>query len=200
MVFSKFFQDPNTPLHGIVHRPLTSKVKHSLSLLSLIVIICFFYTVIWVPVPSSHSTESHSTESNSTESNPTESKSTESHSAAHPLHDLQSTATGFLPIHEAESLCSSFNWLPYSNRTSRRKIYDLVLVDTELDWLEIRMHEYQHEIDYFVIIEATSTFTQNPKPLHFKANFARFQDFFPKIIYRAINYDHFSGNDPWERE
>jgi beta-1,4-mannosyl-glycoprotein beta-1,4-N-acetylglucosaminyltransferase len=88
----------------------------------------------------------------------------------------------------------------YPHRISRRKIYDLVLVDTELDWLEIRMHELQHQVDYFVILEATSTFTQHPKPLHFKSNFDRFQDFYPKIIYHALNLDHIKDGDAWERE
>jgi beta-1,4-mannosyl-glycoprotein beta-1,4-N-acetylglucosaminyltransferase len=83
---------------------------------------------------------------------------------------------------------------------SRRKIYDLVLVDTELDWLEIRMHELQHQVDYFVILEATSTFTRKPKPLHVKSNFDRFRDFHPKIIYHTLNLDHIKDSIAWERE
>lgn len=122
------------------------------------------------------------------------------------LHGLRSSApTGFLPIHEAESLCSSYNLTVYPHRISRRKIYDLVLVNTELDWLEIRMHELQHQVDYFVILEATSTFTQNPKPLHVKSNFDLFRDFYPKIIYHALNLDHIKDwgagdQGVWERE
>lgn len=123
-----------------------------------------------------------------------------SHSTADPLHEIQSlTSTGFLPIHEADSLCSSYNLPTYPRRISRRKIYDLVLVDTELDWLEIRMHELQHQVDYFVIVESQSTFTLHPKPLNFKSNIDHFQNFYPKIIYHALNLDHIDG-DAWKRE
>jgi beta-1,4-mannosyl-glycoprotein beta-1,4-N-acetylglucosaminyltransferase len=88
----------------------------------------------------------------------------------------------------------------YPHRISRRKIYDLVLIDTELDWLEIRMHELQHQVDYFVVLEATSTFTRNPKPVHVQSNFDRFQEFHPKIIYHALNLDHIKDWGAWERE
>lgn len=182
MSLSKLFGDPNTPL---VSRPLSSKVKLSFVILVLIVILCSLYNLNSVRIPSWPSRESFSAES---------------FSLPNPLHKLHSLATGYLPIQDAESLCSRFNWPTYPHRTSRRKIYDLVLVDTELDWLEIRMHEYQYDVDYFVIVEATTTFTRNPKPLTFKANLDRFQKFYDKIIYRAINYDHITGDNPWECE
>lgn len=112
------------------------------------------------------------------------------------------TSAGFLPIEEAESLCSSYNLTTYPGRLSHRKIYDLVIVDTELDWLEIRLHELQHQVDYFVIVEATSTFTRNHKPLYVKNNLDRFQEFHPKIIYHALSLDVEPVKDwgPWERE
>jgi len=210
----------NTAIHRLLHRRLSTTVKE-LSLVFLLLVLLVssyvFYSFTWVEVPSSFSTEVFSpetslpeleslaieplpTESPPTEVLPAETPVTES-APTTPLEQLQSTTdTGFLPLDEAQDLCAPFNWSPYPNRTSRRKIYDLVLIDAELDWLEIRMNEYKHEVDHFVIIEATKTFTQNPKPLNFRDNFARFQNFFPKIIYHVINYDHISGNDPWERE
>src|SRR5947207_9021921 len=117
-------------------------------------------------------------------------------STVNPLPRFRSsTSADFLPIHEAESLCSSYNLTIYPDRKSRRKIYDLILVNSELDMLEIRMHELQHLVDYFVILESPTTFTRNPKPLNFKSNFHLFQDFYPKIIYHILNLDHIKPPD-----
>jgi beta-1,4-mannosyl-glycoprotein beta-1,4-N-acetylglucosaminyltransferase len=123
----------------------------------------------------------------------------------HPIVDTpqqsQSTKTAdFLPIEEAEALCSALNLPVYINRPHRRKVYDLFLINTELDWLEIRLHELHPHVDYFVILEATSSFSGNPKPFHFKSNFGPFQHFYPKIIYHALNLDHIKHYDASGRE
>jgi beta-1,4-mannosyl-glycoprotein beta-1,4-N-acetylglucosaminyltransferase len=106
----------------------------------------------------------------------------------------------FLPLHEALELCDSYNLDAYPNRTHRRKIYDLFLMNTELDWLEIRLNELYHHIDYFVILEATNTFRGNPKSLHFKSNFDNFKQFSPKIIYHVLNIEDREDDSSWERE
>ena len=106
----------------------------------------------------------------------------------------------FLPLNETEDLCASHEFAPYPNRSHPRKIYDLFLVNTELDWLEIRLNELGRHVDYFVIIEATHTFSGNRKPLHFKENFGLFESWRSKIIYHALSLEHLDGNRSWDRE
>lgn len=77
---------------------------------------------------------------------------------------------GFLSLREARHVCQRRRWEPYATRDRRRKVYDLFLINTELDFLEIRLHELDSEVDYFVILESgmpffqikTSFFAPNP--------------------------------------
>jgi beta-1,4-mannosyl-glycoprotein beta-1,4-N-acetylglucosaminyltransferase len=62
------------------------------------------------------------------------------------------------------------------------------------------MHELHSQIDYFVILESTETFTGNPKPLFFKENYSRFSQFLPKILYHALDLSHLKENSTWDRE
>lgn len=52
------------------------------------------------------------------------------------------------------------------SQNRRRKVYDLFLVTTELDFFEIRLNELDKEVDYFVVLESATTFQMNPKPLY----------------------------------
>jgi beta-1,4-mannosyl-glycoprotein beta-1,4-N-acetylglucosaminyltransferase len=103
-------------------------------------------------------------------------------------NSLQLDANGFLHPTEANAYCSRHGWKEYPQRQSRRKIYDLFMINSELDWLEIRLNELQHHVDYFVILESATTFTGLPKPLIFNEsrhnhNFTHFKD---KIIYHVL--------------
>lgn len=79
------------------------------------------------------------------------------------------------------------------------KIYDLVLLSTELDWLDIRLHTMADYVDYFVIVESSTTFTGKPKPLYLKDNWDLFEDFHHKIIYRVIE-DMIQSQRIWDHE
>ena len=46
-----------------------------------------------------------------------------------------------LPLREAQELCEKSRWEPYATRDHRRKVYGLFLIDTELDFLEVRLNE-----------------------------------------------------------
>ena len=109
---------------------------------------------------------------------------------------------GFLPLQEASTFCQRRRLDIYEARTERRKVYDLFLINTELDWLEIRLNELNEEVDYFVILESDTTFQENPKPLHFKDNFSQLEPFHPKIIHRIVNFAGSSlpTGDTWEHE
>jgi len=71
--------------------------------------------------------------------------------------------------------------------TSTPKIYDLILINTELEWLEIRMGQMADQVDYFIIIEADKTFTNAKKPLHVLQNWNRFKTYHHKMIRHKLN-------------
>lgn len=68
-----------------------------------------------------------------------------------------------------------------------RKIFDAFLFFNELELLEIRLHTLAHTVDYFVITEATRTFSGKPKEMLFAKNRAKFDKFEHKIIYNPID-------------
>nr|OQO31632.1 hypothetical protein B0A51_00784 [Rachicladosporium sp. CCFEE 5018] len=81
----------------------------------------------------------------------------------------------------------------------RRKVYDLVMFSTELDWLEIRLNEHRIYVDYFVIIESPTTFSGQPKPLVLKENWDRFKPFHDRIIYRVVE-DPITSTRIWDHK
>ncbi|TEY37141.1 hypothetical protein BOTCAL_0531g00040 [Botryotinia calthae] len=95
-------------------------------------------------------------------------------------------SNNFLPASSADQLCASHSLTPYPHRSQKRKIYDLFMVNSELDWLEIRLNEMNTEVDYFVILEAPTTFTGLAKNMTFQENRAKFSAFEDKIIYHVL--------------
>ncbi|KAL2375009.1 glycosyl transferase family 17 protein, variant [Blastomyces gilchristii SLH14081] len=116
------------------------------------------------------------------------------------FHSRSAPNNGFLSTAKAQTLCSTYDLSIFPERAQHRKIYDLMLVSTELDWLEVRMNELKHHVDYFVIVESAHTFTQKPKPLHFKENFTRFAPFQSQILYHNLDISSLGSNSTWERE
>ncbi len=78
-------------------------------------------------------------------------------------------------------------------------IYDCFTFFNELELLELRLHELAGVVDKFVLVEATKTHTNKPKPLHFQENRARFGAFQDKII-QVIVDDLPDAKDPWVLE
>ena len=66
------------------------------------------------------------------------------------------------------------------------KKYDIFTFNNELDMLEIRMNVLNDYVDYFVIIEATETFSGIPKTLNYQENKEKFSKFNHKIIHYII--------------
>lgn len=62
-------------------------------------------------------------------------------------------------------------------------LIDCFLFVNEFEVLEIRLHEMFPVVDKFVIVEAEETFSGIEKPLQFKKNKAKFEQFMSKIIY-----------------
>ena len=109
---------------------------------------------------------------------------------------------GFLSVQDASTFCQRRRLDIYETRAERRKVYDLFLINTELDWLEIRLNELNEEVDYFVILESDTTFQGNAKPLHFQENYSKFEPFHSKIIHCIVDFTGSSlpVGDTWERE
>ena len=65
-------------------------------------------------------------------------------------------------------------------------IYDCFLFFNELELLELRLHELADVVDRFVLVEATTTFSNKPKPLHYAENCACFERFADRIIHVVV--------------
>lgn len=90
-----------------------------------------------------------------------------------------------LSTHDAkQGLCQQHGWTPFKG--SGRRVYDLLMVNTELDWLEIRLNTTYDYVDYFVIVESPKTFTNLDKPLVIKDNLDNFAAYRDKIIYHEL--------------
>ena len=79
----------------------------------------------------------------------------------------------------------------------------MFLITTELDFFEIRLHELDEEVDYFVVLESATTFQMNPKPLYLKEKLAQFKEFEHKIIHRILDETgskKIPNDDTWEHE
>ena len=66
------------------------------------------------------------------------------------------------------------------------KIYDCFTFFDEFELLEIRLNILYPYVDYFVIVEATSTYSGKKKPLHYQENAQRYTLFKDKIIHIAV--------------
>ncbi|KAK3393727.1 glycosyltransferase family 17 protein [Podospora didyma] len=121
--------------------------------------------------------------------------------------------------------CRPYGWKPYRKPTSNagvgrswgrsaeidsrwevdegppRKVYDLLMINTELDWLEIRLNSTWNTVDYYVLVEGRKTFTNLDKPLVLRDNLARFAPYESKIIYHEIQYPlNFQPRSTWDME
>ena len=75
------------------------------------------------------------------------------------------------------------------------KVYDCFLFFNELDLLELRLNILNEYVDYFVIYEATITFTGKSKPLLYLENIERFSKFHHKIIYVHLDWSPVTRDD-----
>lgn len=57
----------------------------------------------------------------------------------------------------------------------------------ELDILQLKLAELYNVIDYFIIVEATTTHSGNDKELYFKNNKKKFTKYLDKIIHIVVN-------------
>lgn len=75
------------------------------------------------------------------------------------------------------------------------------MINTELDWLGIRLATLWDHVDYFVIVESSKTFTGLDKPLTIKEHWTNFTKFHEKLIYHQLAYPKdFDPQRHWDRE
>ncbi|KAE9373417.1 glycosyltransferase family 17 protein [Stipitochalara longipes BDJ] len=109
----------------------------------------------------------------------------------------------FRPTSEASALCHAHNWRPWPYRGTgphKRKVYDLFMLNDELDWLEIRLHTLAPYVDYFVILESPFTFTKQAKPLVLKENWDKFKQWHDMIIYKEVAGMPVGAKRTWDLE
>lgn len=82
------------------------------------------------------------------------------------------------------------------------KIIDCFTFFNELDLLEIRLKYLYDVVDYFIIVEADSSYNGQSKQMVFADNEERFFPFKDKIIYVPVSLLHFGNKTgvAWERE
>ncbi|RDX57142.1 glycosyltransferase family 17 protein [Lentinus brumalis] len=109
-----------------------------------------------------------------------------------PLWDQPLGPHDTLPHYYAEGiafdahLCALHNWTP-RDENDLPEVWDAVLFSSELDLLEIRLHELAPVVSKFFIVEADRTFTGIPKNLTFEAHADRFAPFADKIVHSVFN-------------
>ncbi|KAK5713808.1 hypothetical protein LTR17_017492 [Elasticomyces elasticus] len=85
-----------------------------------------------------------------------------------------------------ESFCHAHGFLGFKQGPHERKVYDLFVLSTELDWLDIRLHTLAPFVDFFVIVESRTTSTGLPKSALLADNWERWAPFHSKILHRVI--------------
>ncbi|CAF1420254.1 unnamed protein product, partial [Didymodactylos carnosus] len=96
-------------------------------------------------------------------------------------------------------LCQSFGWNK-SQSLPAVVIYDLFTFSHELDILEIRLHELYDYVDYFFIIESSTTFSGKNKSLNLLDYWYKFKQYHKKMKHISINIDVRHISIGWERE
>ena len=80
-----------------------------------------------------------------------------------------------------------------------KKVYDCFIFNNELNMLNLRLHELNNVVDFFVLVEATTTHSNKPKKLYFNENKHKFEKFSSKIIHVIVD-DLPRVDDRWKIE
>ncbi|KAH6890576.1 glycosyltransferase family 17-domain-containing protein [Thelonectria olida] len=105
----------------------------------------------------------------------------------------------------ARELCAAHGYTPFkpgaAPRSGERKIYDLFMVNTELDFLEIRLRTLYDYVDYFIIVESPRTFQGGAKNLTIRDHWHRFVKYHDKMVYHELKFPpKFKPRRTWDYE
>jgi hypothetical protein len=78
-------------------------------------------------------------------------------------------------------------------------IVDCFLFYNELDMLTLHLEELYNVVDKFVLVESTTTFVGNVKPLYFNENKDKYSKYLDKIVHVIVE-DTPKSNNPWFSE
>ena len=78
-------------------------------------------------------------------------------------------------------------------------IIDCFTFYNELNMLKFRFKELYEYVDYFILVEATTTFVGNNKELYFKNNKNMFSNYLDKVIHIIVD-DMPKDENPWVDE
>jgi len=116
-------------------------------------------------------------------------------------HMIPDAHSDVLSEDAAQHFCTNFRLEPISrSQASKRKIYDLLLINTELELLDIRLGQMSPGVDYFVILESDRTFTDQIKPLFVHESWPRFAAYHSKMIRRTMDLTTDSFENSWARK
>ncbi|KAK2048504.1 family 17 glycosyltransferase, partial [Colletotrichum somersetense] len=112
------------------------------------------------------------------------------------------TSSNVLTPEEASEYCDHYRLKPADHDLVRkRKVFSLLLLNTEVEMLEVHLGQMAPYVDYFVILESDKTFTDHPKPLYVKENWERFKPWHDKIILRTIDLEELKKDGTaWDHE
>jgi beta-1,4-mannosyl-glycoprotein beta-1,4-N-acetylglucosaminyltransferase len=91
------------------------------------------------------------------------------------------------------------NIILYELYETKPKIIDCFIFYNELKMLEFRLKELYNDIDYFILVESTKTFTNKDKILYYEENKNMFKKYSDKIIHIIIE-DSPNDINPWNVE
>lgn len=103
----------------------------------------------------------------------------------------------------AAEFCAAHGYPVFAPRAAsgERKVYDLVMANSELDFLEIRLSTMYDYVDYFVIVESPRTFQGTDKPLTVRDNWDRFAEYHDKMVYHLLEFPPgFAPKLTWDYE
>ena len=80
------------------------------------------------------------------------------------------------------------------------KVWDCFLFNCELELLSFRLNELSQCVDFFVLVEATTTFRGEPKPLYYAQNKSSYQEFQNQIIHVVVDDMPTETDSPRARE
>lgn len=79
------------------------------------------------------------------------------------------------------------------------KFVDAFIFYNEQSMLLFRLTELYESVDYFIIVEATHTFSGSKKPLYYNKNKEKYSKFHSKIIHLIVD-DMPNTQNPWDNE
>ena len=82
----------------------------------------------------------------------------------------------------------------------RRRIFNLMPFNDEIELLKIHLEEMWDWVDLFVVTEAEVTFTGQPKPLHFETRRHEFARYADKVRHVVVRQHPPIYNGPWSRD